>query len=362
MNHEMHDQGQGRVIRAEGRGKNLASTPSALGPLFVSLVVLFCPLATADSIRLQNVTHKDVRVVGMREAQVFFRTPAGEERSVPLDAVLALELDKYPNLGKANEAFAKEDFAAAAKLLSPIVDEAKDDYVRVLAGAQLVAALDRSGRFLDAARRYAKLLQIDNGRLVKSVQPVSLPAEAAERSAAADKLAQDAKATSDPLARRYLEQTVAALKSDAAAEPSGGPGAPAKPQAGLLRTTQETERDPIDDAIAAGKHEQALRLADEAIAGKAGSLPRLLHQRGLAQAALGREDDALLSHMRVVIHFTPRSGPYYGKSLVEAGKIFAQQGKTAHARQLLTEAKAILKEEAEEAKTIEELMNGLPEE
>jgi hypothetical protein len=323
----------------------------------IAILALVAPGALADTVRTRTVAHRDVRVVGMRDGQLYFRTQAGLERSVPIDEVRGLELDKYPNLGKANEAFSKEDFAGAARLLAPIVDDPRaEDYVKVLAGAQLVAALDRSGKFLDAARRYAGLLQISTSELAKSVKPASLPAESAERNAAAERLTAELRGVTDPLARNYLQETIAALKSDAPAEAAAP--APGQPAAGLLRTNQEVDRDPIDDALAAGRHEQALTLAEEGIKG-GGPLGRLLYQRGRALAGLGREEDALLSFMRVVIHYTPRSGPHYGASLVEAGKLFARRKNPTHARQLWTEAKSIYRE-GDEAKELDRLLAGLP--
>ena len=323
-----------------------------------ALLLALAANVSADSIRTRNVTHKDVRVVGLREGQLFYRAPNGDERSVPLDEVRALELDRYPNLGKANEAFAREDFEGAARLLAPLADTAQENYVRVLAGAQLVGALDRSGKFLEAARRYTKLLQTDTGALVRSVRPQNLPKDAADRTAAAERLAADARGVTDPIARRYLDETVAQLKGDASAAPveSAAP----RPQAGLLRTAGEADLDPIDDALAAAKYEQALRMTDEALKAGGSGLAKLLHQRGRAQAALGRTDDALLSYMRVVIHFSPRSGPFYGLSLLEAGKLFAEQQNAGHARQLLTEARAIYGEETAERKEIEKLLAELP--
>ena len=340
------------------------STDKAHNAMWVAVMVLLGAgaWARADALKVGNRMIRDVKMVGVREGKLYYKTAQGQDRSVVLQEVQALEMDKYPDLAKGNEAFSKGDFAAAAKSLTAVVDGAKEDYVKVLAGMQLVAALDREGRFLEAARRYAALLALDNGPLVQAAKPQNLPAEEAARTKAAESLGNDLKTTKDPVAREFLAKAVEQLKSGegAPAPTPAADGAPA-PRAGLLNTAAENAKDQVDLLIEQGKAEQALAMVEQSLKGTGGSVSKLLYQRGRAQAAMGKDDDALVSFMRVVIHYSPKTCANYDKALVEAGKVFVKKGQPKFARQVWEEALALYDPDSAQAKTVDVMIKELKE-
>lgn len=328
--------------------------------LLLALPALFLHPGTlrADTLKVKTFTYSNVKVTALKDGKLYYKGSNGDERSAFLDDVGGLQLDRYPELAAADKAFEKEDFAGTAKILGPLVDKAKEDYVKIIAGAKLVACLDRSGQFEAAALRYAKQLQIDNGELTKSVKPESMPIDAADRNKIAAKLGEALKATADPIAKDYLTKTIGQLKSEAAA-PVGGKEEGLTTKSNLLKTSAEARRDPIEDAIATGKAGAALDAIEKTLAEEEGvQLSKLYYQRGMALAALDKESDALVSYLRVAVHFP--TSEYYGKSLLAAGKLYAKQKKTKQARRLLTEAQGVYGSESEEGKELAKLLASLP--
>lgn len=316
--------------------------------------ILFALPAQADTITVRGSENKNVKVIAIRQGSLYYRTARGDERNALLQDVSAIQLDQYPQLTVADKAFDEGKFEAAAKTYAPLADKAEEEFVRVLAGVKLVAALDRAGQFDAAVARYAKLLALDNSALTQSAKPRNAPKEKDARAASAAKAQELAKTTGDPIAKQFLNETIEQLKSEAAAEPSGNLEA----QSGLLRTREEARLDPIDLALKEGKHAQVLELTGKMLASGEGVAPRLLYQRGLALAATEKDMDAMLAFMRIAVHF-PNSS-YTRLGLVEAGKLYKKQEKPAQARKVWTEAQALADAESEEAKEIETLLASLP--
>ncbi len=326
----------------------------------IGLVLGMLLLATgglpADTLKVRGIDYKNVKVIGMREGRLYYRTNTGDERNVALEDLQDIQLDAYPEFQAAKQAFDKGDFASAAKTFTTLSGKVKEDYLKILVEANLVVALDRSGQFLPAAQRYVQLLKVDNGPITQSARPGKFPADPPQRSAAAEKLSELLKSTADPIAKKFLQETVEALKSDA---PAPAPTTEGAPKTGLLQTADEAKQDPLELMIRGGKAEAALKAVDEQIAGEGGSISKLLYLRGLALASLGRDNDALLAFMRVVVHFTSSSSAYYGKSLTEAGKLLKKQNKTDQARKLWEEARGLYEDESDEAKALDGLLAGL---
>jgi len=139
------------------------------------------------------------------------------------------------------------------------------------------------------------------------------------------------KATSSPTLKPLLQELSKRLasKDTSFVAPTSGVDA--------LRG-QSSAGDLVGQLLQAGKSEKALEVLEKKQASKSpGSLPKLYYQKGLALAKLGRNEEAALSFMRVVIHF-PKS-LQRAPSLIEAGKVLRTMKRPAQASKLWQQAR-----------------------
>ncbi|MDH3584998.1 MAG: hypothetical protein OER86_12370 [Phycisphaerae bacterium] len=284
--------------------------------------------ARAEDLRIGGIWYRSVRIIRLSDDRLIYESSAGQ-REVSLAKIQAIRTDRYPELAKADEAFEKSDWAAAADRYSALLPRVREDYLKILISAKLVASLDASKKASAAIQQYLKLVRLDQGALVAAVSPRNMPADTKERKMLLGTVEAQARATSSPTLKPLLQQLSKRLASKEESFDAASAGS-------LLR--QSGPADVVDQLLAAGKNEKALEILKKKQASKSpGSLPKLYYQRGLALAKLGRDEEAALSFMRVVIHF-PKS-LQRNPSLIEAGKVLRTMKRPGQARDLWTEAR-----------------------
>jgi hypothetical protein len=315
----------------KNRNRSISCRAAAL-----SAMSLFGSSAIADEIKYGGINYPNVTIVGMREGRLYFEAGAGE-KNVSLDQIQAIKLDKWPDLAKADAAMDAKDYPGAAKILTGLADKVQADYLKALVNAKLVFALDRSGDFGSAVRQYLKLLTLDSGALATAAMPRNLPADPEVRKKLAGGFEGDLKTSADPGVHAYLEKLVAQLKAEAGT-PAATPNNPAaEPAAGVLGGENEAKRDVIAEMVKAGKTEEALKAIEAQLDIEGSDMSRLYLQRGQVYEAMGKDMDALISYLRVVIHFQRSSSGV--PAAISAGKILVKMNKPEKAKALWTEAK-----------------------
>jgi len=331
---------------------------SSLLLLAVALAPLSTPsAAVADTLTIGGIEYKNIRVVGLRDGKLYYEGPSGE-KAEPLENIQGIHLDKYPELARADQALKDKDFVSAAGLLRGLSNQVEEDWAQIFVNGKLVYALDQSGQFLDAARAYARLLAINDGPLVQSVMPRKLPEDAETRNAARERLQAELQVARNPAAMQYLRTAIEQLEA-------GRAEADVNPlvHGGALTGGAEPDVDPIMQMIQGGKAADALKYIEAELQNEDSrvSTSKLLYQRGLCLAAAGnRDQDALLSFMRVVIHFNHNTTEWYTPSLIEAGRICLKLEQPQHASDLLQQAWRLAEGDPELSKQVQELRNQLP--
>jgi TolA-binding protein len=340
---------------------------NASRPLTLAGVLAIAPLASADELKVNlngdDVPFPKVRVTALREGLLYFQTAAGAEKSVPLEELVSMKVDKYPEYEQATAAISAKDFKKAESILAPLYKKAPEEYMKVLAGARLVYVQDWSGRFTDAVKTYLELIQIERGPFAANVRPRNYPKTPADRAAAAKFVETVLRSSTDQLAQEQLKEILDNLKEEVDA-PGSAPANPADPSAanpGMPAPppppgTAQNSKDPVGDLINSKQYQKALDLIEEKKKG-GGQLSTLIYQQGLAEAGLGKDLDAALSFMRVVVHF-PRSDTATN-ALVEAGKIMQKIGRNDKAKQLWIEAKDRAKDNPDLMTQIDTLLSSV---
>ncbi|MBI1371082.1 MAG: hypothetical protein GC162_20830 [Planctomycetes bacterium] len=326
-------------------------------------VLMLAAGAGADEIRVgkpgePGISYQNIRVTGMRGGLIYFVT-AGGEQSTAVQNIQALKLSRYPDYEKADAAMDKKDYAAAADLLTKMVDDIREDWLKLLVTAKLTFALDRSGQFTKAMQRFMELNKMENvdSDLLLSLVPQNLPEDKATRQTMAKNMAIEVPTVLDPQVREALTKVMENLNKapGEAVMPVVTPGGPG----GLVGGQAEGARDYVQEMIDKKDFDGALKLVDEQLGQEGASLSKLLYQRGRIQAAQGKDMDAAVSFMRVIIHFRPHTTEYYLPSLIEGGKVFAKLKQPDHARELWTEAQGLAKDDAEKSAEIEKLLGSV---
>ena len=314
----------------------------------------------ADTIKIERLAYPGVTILGLQQGQVFYSV-RGTEQEVSLSRVTAIELDRYPAYAEAAEQIEAGEPASAAMKLQALKSEVRERRLKPLVQAKFVEALDAAGRFDQAVKEWVELATQDNSDEILRLMPDNLPADEADRKQAADTVEQRIRLLRDPLVKRSLQQLREQLLAEPEPEAPGEAPTTASPSVDTgadegVEIDLATRGDPISDLIKAGKFEEALEKIESGLDRRGASLTRLLYQRGVTQAALGRDKDAALSFMRVVIHFSPRS-QWYVPALIEAGKGMRRLGKPEHARTLWSEA--VAQGDDQQEQQAQRLLDGL---
>jgi tetratricopeptide (TPR) repeat protein len=326
--------------------------------------MLIAGALAADEIKFDDITYGGkasgglpLKLIGMRDGLLYFQV-GQSEKSVALEQIQSIKVDKYPELADADAALTANDLPKAEKLLRAVLAKASEDYIKIIVGSKLVYVLDWSNRFGEALKEWTSLYKLDNGSFVTSTAPRNFPKDEAGKKAALDAVAAAMRGVGDQGLLDQLKEISAAIKDEApadappapdapekmpapapgAAPPAGTPaapvpGAPPPPASGKALS----QRDVVGELIAAQKWDQAQAAIEKEMKLDGATLSTLFYQKGLVERAKGQDMEAALSFMRAAIHF-PRS-EVAAPSLVETAKIMAKMGRKKQAADLLQDAR-----------------------
>jgi len=123
--------------------------------------------ARADHIRTQSGIGYDGKIVGM-DAGGLVLEYAGGKRTVPLADITSVRVDQYPDLEKAEAAYARglaggpkaaQDFAEAERLYEGLGRRGPPPWLRVLVDSRMFKVYARSGRTQEALDAYLALAE-----------------------------------------------------------------------------------------------------------------------------------------------------------------------------------------------------------
>lgn len=321
-----------------------------LGALVASVAP---PAAEADELVIGDVTHRNIRVTGVQRDLLLYETRTGKRRQALIRNVALIRLSDHPEVGEAEALAGAGEFAEAAALYEQALQAMDEGDLKLLMRARLIASLDGAGEAERAVEQFLALLEEDHSPVALSARPRRFPADAEQRESLAQRVEQRIRRTPSAIARRSMQQLLAALRADPQ-PPEDDASASRRRQGG------DGERDAsVEQMIAAGRFSEALAAIDEALVNGDGALPRRLHQRGIVLGELGEHRDAALAFMRVVIHYPTARNPYYIPSLLEAARVFVEMDQPEHARRLRDEARQA-GADAAQLEEIDQLLGSLP--
>jgi len=140
----------------------------------VLVVALGAPLAQADYVRTRQGIGYEGKVLGIEAGELVLES-AGAKRTIPLGEVARVEVDRYPALGKAEEAYAKgvaggpeatQAFAEAEKIYEGLLDPRVAEWVRILVQSRLYKLYVVSGRAPKALDAYLEMARSDPALVV----------------------------------------------------------------------------------------------------------------------------------------------------------------------------------------------------
>jgi hypothetical protein len=133
----------------------------------VVVILLWATWAQADRIRTQAGIGYDGKIVGM-DAGGLVLEYAGGERTVPLGDIVSIRVDLYPDLEKAEEAYASglgggakaaQEFAEAERLYRGLAQQELPQWLSVLVDSRMYKLYAESGRVQEALDTYLALAE-----------------------------------------------------------------------------------------------------------------------------------------------------------------------------------------------------------
>ncbi|GMV96354.1 MAG: hypothetical protein AMXMBFR83_07200 [Phycisphaerae bacterium] len=311
-------------------------------------------LARADVVSAQGRTLAvDVRITGLREGLLSYRTAGGQEVSRPIEQIRYLQISGWDAFNQAErqqrDGNARSAIELYEKSLAEAVDAAGLDR-RLLVRCRLIGLYDAAGRFDRAVACYLDVLEAMPA-CVDTLRPGRVPTDAEMLRTAGDLVAR-AVARRDPLdpvgdALEHWRATWPDGRSATRPADDRRPDRPAVISAPATRPTVPAD-DPLLAAVsadlAAGAYDRAARRIAEAIKDSPTSPPsEWFYWQGRAcqeLAAKGREPAvhrrrAGLAFLRVVIR-SPES-PLAAECLFRAAEVCRDEGRPDRAAALLTE-------------------------
>lgn len=321
-----------------------ANDPSrrrAAQPVFGVILVVLLMLgitgpAQADELR-RGGQWLPATILRVEDGQLVYRPAAGGERTVPLGEVQSIKLDDEEAFFTALEAFAAEDYRAAARTFGEIAEQTRTDWVRDYARYYQVQALDQRGEPLDAAEVFVALARDGADPYFLSIPPTGSLDEANDnqrdriRASVMDVIT-DAEGPTRVQLEAYLravvgEEQMPDLNPDTPGTPNGD-NASAVDRGGsavilpdhLWAFLEQDDADELEkwaalQLLSEGKYEESIDALAPWLTNP-NDMPEKLFILGRAQLALAEETgedeaylDAGLTFMRVVVHYGSGRNP-----------------------------------------------------
>lgn len=322
-----------------------------------ALFVLLAMTITAhaqDAVKLSGFWIEPVTVQSIRDGQVRYLTQSGQAISRSIDQLEGLRLERYPALGRAQEALDRGDDSAATALLRQVSEQARESWLRSYADMQRVGAHARLDQAESAVGLYVDMAVAGAERPFIAEPPV----EAVGRADVAVRLrivalVKAALGAADPDRAALLQQLL-----DAAGNPSPelaqtDTATDVTQASGVLPLSASAPPGSIVNLYQAGNYSLALRAADEALS-QPGRTAAELYLKGMAQLALAEQTSdadgyksAGLNFMRVVTFF-PRSA-VAGPAWLETGYVHQKIGRLDVAGRLYQRARVLIHEDEDPA-------------
>jgi hypothetical protein len=301
----------------------------------VASVLAAGPLWAADTVRLTGIKNA-VAVKGdlrIEKGYVYYtEIITNRAKRTQASRVASIHIEKIKQLAQGDAAVAKKDYGKAANLYKSAYSRAsKTAWLKLWVGRRLVAAYDKDKQFAKALPLYLDLLAKDSTNYIRSVQPQNAPSDKAVLKALVPKVEKALANASGAEHKQHLTRVKDWLNK-------GGPA----PAAAAVNSVSATSNNRSKLASRLKKMTEAKQYADvlalvrNELEQPAAPLAALLYYQGVAQGATGKDMDALVSYMRVIVHF-PAIRVYSQPSRVEAGKLFVKLKQKQRAKQLWTE-------------------------
>ncbi len=171
---------------------------------FAAAGMLLSGMAMADSVFVGTLERKDVKIRSYRNGVIEFTIAGRAVDPVPADRVTRIAVDDEPEFSKADQAFAEEDYAAAADGYSAALKTTTKPWLKDWILPRFLQAANRAGRLDLATTAFVQLAGKDLKAAMQAVPAVGENADARQLSAAAAELKRAASSGGNTSARQAI--------------------------------------------------------------------------------------------------------------------------------------------------------------
>lgn len=112
----------------------------------------------ADSFVANNIPYNNVKISGIQDGELAFRTASGQDSTRPLEQITQITIDGEAAFNDAEAAYIAGDFAKAADGYQKTVRATNKDWMKDRSAQRLVDAAGKAGRFDAAVTGYVALV------------------------------------------------------------------------------------------------------------------------------------------------------------------------------------------------------------
>jgi tetratricopeptide (TPR) repeat protein len=310
--------------------------------VLATALVLAAGAARADSIRETGGIGHDGKITGMGAKGLIIRQSSGPVE-VPLSQIRTIVADGFPNLTRAETAYAKGDpagLAEAEKLYSAMLASSSPTWLRLLAQSRMYKVYLDSGRSSQALDAYLELAQGNAAMVAGLPLPEPVPGNSAANQAMLKKVNDALKtAAGKPYAADLKNLQLALVGMEGKPEDILVVVEP------LIKSADAKVRGPallkkVEALVALKRSAEALgSLAEaEAVLGSEAA-PDVAYWRGRILRDTGKNMEAAMEFMKVAILYPAQDKDRTAESLCNAGQALeAANGPKVEVRRLYQEA------------------------
>jgi len=127
-------------------------------PLWIVLLILSAAAVYADTLVVNNITYKDVRVTDIRDENIYF-VVSGNQTHKPLAQVSKLVLDDEPAFNAAEQAYAAREWDKAADGYDKTLRTTPKAWLKDWVSVRLLESASNAGRFDTALKGWIALAE-----------------------------------------------------------------------------------------------------------------------------------------------------------------------------------------------------------